>query len=110
MLLVCSFRCFHGLGVQGAARQAEPHGRQVPGAGVHGDGGEGLRLQVPRDGGRGAERHDGELGAGPEDHLHPGGLPLRAGAVSGAGQPAPPRLPQGPPRRCILSFSETQLE
>ncbi|CAN6310600.1 unnamed protein product [Urochloa humidicola] len=72
---------------------------QVRGAGAHGDGGEGLLLQVPGVRGRAAWRRHGEVHAGPEDHLHPGGEPLRAGAVPPAGQRAPPRLLQGPPCR-----------
>ena len=84
-------------------QDAEPAGRQVPGAGVHGDGGEGLLLQVPGVRDRHAQRNHEQLHAGPQDHLHPGGEPLRAGAAPGAGQRAPPRLPQGqgPPRRIV---------
>lgn len=53
------------------AQAPEPAGRQVPGAGVHGDGGEGLRVQVPGVRDRHARRGHGQLHAGPQDHLHP---------------------------------------
>nr|ACG40667.1 epoxide hydrolase 2 [Zea mays] len=57
--------------VQIYAQAPEPAGRQVPGAGVHGDGGEGLRVQVPGVRDRHARRGHGQLHAGPQDHLHP---------------------------------------
>ena len=89
------------LGMQSSTQDPEPAGRQVPGAGVHCDGGEGLLLQVPGVRDRHARRHHGQLRAGAEDHLHPGGEPLRAGAVPRAGQRPASRLPQGPSLHCV---------
>ena len=62
-----------------------------------------LLLQISGIRDRRAQRRHGQLHAGPQDRLHPAGEPLRAGAAPGAGQRAPPRLPQGqgPPRRIV---------